>query len=93
MGYANKDFAILIRQNSLSRNFESKLSGLGMKYRILGGFKFFDRKEIQDVIAYMRVIYNVKGLRGNTPNNQLPAKGHRGFEHRPPGAEYARMRA
>jgi len=59
-GYGNRDFAILLRVNSLSRSFENALSGLNIKYRVLGGFKFFDRKEIQDVIAYMRVAVNPK---------------------------------
>ena len=59
-GYTNKDFAILVRVNSLTRLFENKLSSCNMKYRVLGGFKFFDRKEIQDVIAYMRVIANTR---------------------------------
>jgi DNA helicase-2/ATP-dependent DNA helicase PcrA len=57
-GYGNKDFAILLRVNSLSRSFENAFAGLNMKYRVLGGFKFFERKEIQDVIAYMRVTVN-----------------------------------
>ncbi|MFA5449429.1 MAG: UvrD-helicase domain-containing protein [Clostridia bacterium] len=57
-GYQNKDFAILIRNNSLSRLFEKKLSASRLNYRIMGGFRFFDRKEIQDVIAYMRVANN-----------------------------------
>ncbi len=59
-GYTNKDFAILVRANSLSRLFEQKLGGASMKYQVLGGFKFFERKEIQDVIAYMRVINNMR---------------------------------
>lgn len=91
MGYTNKDFAILIRQNSLSRNFESKLSGLGMKYRILGGFKFFDRKEIQDVIAYMRVIYNVKDSEAILRIINFPRRGI-GDSSIDRLREYARMR-
>lgn len=59
-GCTNKDIAILIRANALSRNFENALSSLRIKYRVLGGFKFFERKEVQDVIAYMRVAINPK---------------------------------
>ncbi|MFI3229742.1 MAG: UvrD-helicase domain-containing protein [Bacillota bacterium] len=59
-GYTNKDFAILVRANSLSRLFENKMSGASMTYQVLGGFRFFERKEIQDVIAYMRVINNMR---------------------------------
>ncbi len=57
-GYLNKDFAILVRNNSLTRIFETSFNKRGIKYRIYGGFKFFDRKEILDVLAYMRVLVN-----------------------------------
>ena len=59
-GYKNSDFVILVRTNSLTRLFEQSLTGARMEYRLLGGFRFFDRKEIQDVLAYMRAIANPK---------------------------------
>lgn len=59
-GYSNKDFAILVRANSLSRLFESRLASVRLRYRVLGGFRFFDRKEIQDVIAYLRAVSNMR---------------------------------
>jgi len=59
-GYRNSDFAILVRMNSLSRLFESRLSDARLRYRVMGGFRFFDRKEIQDVIAYMRAANNLR---------------------------------
>ncbi|MCL2630812.1 MAG: UvrD-helicase domain-containing protein [Firmicutes bacterium] len=59
-GYRGKDFAILIRNNSLSRLFESALRGIRVNYRVVGGFKFFERKEVQDVLAYMRLASNMK---------------------------------
>lgn len=57
-GYSLSDFAILVRANSLTRNFEEKMNMYGIKYRLIGGFKFYDRKEILDTIAYFRVVAN-----------------------------------
>ncbi len=57
-GYRKSDFAILVRATSLTRLFETALAKTGMKYRVLGGIRFFDRKEIQDAVAYMRLISN-----------------------------------
>ncbi len=57
-GYTNGDFAILVRNNSLTRLFEKNLNSLHIAYKVFGGFKFFDRKEILDVVAYMRLIVN-----------------------------------
>ncbi|MEG1963807.1 MAG: UvrD-helicase domain-containing protein [Clostridia bacterium] len=59
-GYKASDFAILTRVNSLTRIFEDKLNMYGMPYKIYGGFKFYERKEIKDVLAYLRVISNPK---------------------------------
>ncbi|HIU60603.1 MAG TPA: UvrD-helicase domain-containing protein, partial [Candidatus Stercoripulliclostridium merdigallinarum] len=57
-GYRKSDFAILVRATSLTRLFESALAKIGMKYRVLGGIRFYDRKEILDTLAYMRLISN-----------------------------------
>ncbi len=57
-GYKNNDFAILVRNNSLTRLFETNFSKMGIKYRVFGGYKFFDRKEILDVLAYLRILVN-----------------------------------
>ncbi len=48
--------AILYRLNALSRNLESALREQGIPYRIFGGTRFYDRKEIRDVLAYLRLI-------------------------------------
>ncbi|CAM2744126.1 DNA helicase PcrA [Hathewaya histolytica] len=53
-----KDFAILYRMNSQSRIFEEALRREGVPYRILGGLKFYDRKEIKDIMAYLKLINN-----------------------------------
>jgi len=54
------DFAVLYRTNAQSRNIEEQLIRYNIPYRIVGGLKFYSRKEIKDVIAYLRVIYNPK---------------------------------
>ena len=56
--YYNKDFALLYRTNAQSRSFEEALRRMGIAYRIYGGMSFYQRKEIKDFIAYMRVIVN-----------------------------------
>ena len=52
------DFAILYRINAQSRVFEDAFMKNGVPYKIIGGHRFYDRKEIKDVIAYLRVIQN-----------------------------------
>ncbi len=56
MRYA--DFAILYRINALSQSPESALMRMNIPYKVYGGMKFFDRKEIKDLIAYLRVFEN-----------------------------------
>jgi DNA helicase-2/ATP-dependent DNA helicase PcrA len=53
-----RDIAILYRINALSRVLEQMMISQGIPYRIVGGLKFFARKEIKDIIAYLRVLYN-----------------------------------
>ncbi len=52
------DHAILYRMNAQSRNLEIMLTKSGISHRIIGGHRFFDRKEIKDIISYMAVINN-----------------------------------
>lgn len=52
------DHAILYRMNAQSRNLEIMLTKSGISHRIIGGHRFFDRKEIKDVVSYMAVINN-----------------------------------
>ena len=53
-----RDFAILYRTNAQSRTFEEELLNRGIPYQIVGGLRFYQRKEIKDVLAYLRVIDN-----------------------------------
>lgn len=51
-------FAILYRTNSQSRALEEACMAAGLPYKIYGGLKFYDRKEVKDIIAYLKLIYN-----------------------------------
>ncbi len=52
------DFAILYRVNAQSRVFEKIFVSRGLPYRIIGGIRFYDREEVKDILAYLRVISN-----------------------------------
>ncbi len=52
------DFAILYRMNAQSRNLEIMLTKNGISHKIIGGHRFFDRKEIKDIISYLAIISN-----------------------------------
>ncbi len=52
------DFAILYRTNAQSRHFEEALTRRDIPYRVLSGLRYYDRKEIKDVMAYMRLVVN-----------------------------------
>ena len=51
-------YAVLYRTNSQSRALEEACMAAGIPYRIYGGLKFYDRKEVKDIIAYLKLIYN-----------------------------------
>ena len=55
-----KDFAILYRTNAQSRQFEEALTARSIPYRVLSGLRYYDRKEIKDIMAYMRLVVNPK---------------------------------
>jgi len=57
-GHNRKDIAILYRSNAQSRQFEEKLIGMGIPYRVYGGLRFFERAEIKDALAYLRIVSN-----------------------------------
>lgn len=52
------DFAVLYRTNALSRVFEEVFTQYAIPYQIIGGFRFYDRKEIKDIIAYLKLVQN-----------------------------------
>ncbi|MDR0697054.1 MAG: UvrD-helicase domain-containing protein [Christensenellaceae bacterium] len=59
-GYKRSEIALLVRFNWVTRPFELMLTSNQIPYTFVGGYKFFDRKEIQDVIAYIRIISNFR---------------------------------
>ncbi|HEX5798246.1 MAG TPA: UvrD-helicase domain-containing protein [Candidatus Saccharimonadales bacterium] len=56
-GRALEDFAVLYRTNAQSRALEEIFNRHGVPYRMVGGIRFYDRKEIKDLVAYLRLIY------------------------------------
>ena len=58
LGYSYKDFAILYRTNAQSRIIEQTCASNSIPYNVIGSYKYLDRKEIKDLIAYLNIIYN-----------------------------------
>jgi DNA helicase II / ATP-dependent DNA helicase PcrA len=54
----NSDFAILYRTNAQSRKFEENLRKFNLAYKVFGGMSFYQRKEVKDLVAYLRVVAN-----------------------------------
>ena len=73
--YRNKDFAILYRTNAQSRAFEESLRRMGIAYIIYGGISFYQRKEIKDFIAYLRIIVNPRDEEALKRIINYPARG------------------
>lgn len=74
-----REFAVLYRTNAQSRSLEEAFMRFGIPYKIVGGVKFYLRKEVKDIIAYLRVVHNpadsVSLLRiVNTPARKIGAK-------------------
>ena len=74
-GLRNNDFAVLYRTNAQSRSFEEALRRLGIKYRIVGGLSFYQRKEIKDLLAYLRFIVNQQDEEAFKRIINLPKRG------------------
>jgi len=55
-GVGLDEIAILVRAQYQTREFEDRFIQIGMAYRIVGGFRFYERAEIRDALAYLRVI-------------------------------------
>ena len=74
-GYKYSDFAILMRLNALTRSFEQEFTGDGIPYKVFGGFKFFERKEIKDMLAYLRLVNNPFDSEAATRIINFPKRG------------------
>ncbi len=57
-GFSFRDIAVMYRINARSRPFEEAFIRLGIPYKLVGGIRFYERKEIKDIIAYLRVVQN-----------------------------------
>ncbi|CAN5605395.1 3'-5' exonuclease [soil metagenome] len=71
----NSDFAVLYRTNSQSRAIEESLRRLNIKYRIIGGLSFYQRKEIKDLLAYIRFVINHSDEQAFRRIINLPKRG------------------
>lgn len=74
-GLEYKDLAVLYRTNAQSRNMEEALIRSNIPYKIVGGQRFYARKEIKDIIAYLRVIHNPKDSVSWERIINVPTKG------------------
>ncbi|KPL85232.1 ATP-dependent helicase [Herpetosiphon geysericola] len=57
-GRSLDDFAVMYRTNAQSRAFEEAMISRGLRYKLVGGTRFYERKEIKDIVAYLRIIHN-----------------------------------
>ncbi|HUR10575.1 MAG TPA: UvrD-helicase domain-containing protein [Flavitalea sp.] len=73
--YRNSDFAILYRTNAQSRAFEESLRRMNIPYTIYGGISFYQRKEIKDYVAYLRVMVNTRDEEALKRIINYPARG------------------
>ncbi|MBS1772909.1 MAG: exodeoxyribonuclease V subunit gamma [Bacteroidetes bacterium] len=73
--YHNKDFAILYRTNAQSRSFEESLRRMNIPYKLYGGVSFYQRKEIKDFLAYLRIIVNTQDEENMKRIINYPARG------------------
>ncbi len=71
----NSDFAILYRTNAQSRSFEDALRKKNIPYRVYGGLSFYQRKEIKDVLAYLRLLINNDDEQAFKRIVNFPARG------------------
>jgi len=79
-GKKYSDVAVLYRTNYQSRSIEEALIRRGIGYKLVGGFRFYERKEIKDIISYLRFTHNIKDDLSlsriiNIPNRKVGPKG------------------
>jgi len=61
-GHPLSEMAVFVRTNAFTREIEKGLRGMKLPYKIIGALRFFDRKEVRDILAYLKVINNEKDL-------------------------------
>ncbi len=70
-----RDFAVLYRTNAQSRAIEEAFVHYGVPYRIVGGVRFYDRKEIKDIMAYLRLVYQPEDMVSFERIANVPTRG------------------
>jgi DNA helicase-2/ATP-dependent DNA helicase PcrA len=70
-----KDYAVLYRTNAQSRSIEEAFVHYGIPYRVVGGVRFYDRKEIKDILAYLRLIFQPEDRVSFERVVNIPARG------------------
>jgi DNA helicase II / ATP-dependent DNA helicase PcrA len=70
-----RDFAVLYRTNAQSRSLEEQFLRMGIPYKIYGGVRFYDRKEVKDIMAYLRLIYQPDDIASFERIINVPARG------------------
>lgn len=70
-----KDFAILYRTNAQSRSIEEQFVRYGLPYKMVGGVRFYDRAEIKDILAYLRLLYQPEDVVSFNRVVNIPARG------------------
>ena len=74
-GFRYSDFAVLMRLNALTRSLEQEFLADGIPFKVFGGFKFFERKEIKDMLAYLRLVNNPFDSEALTRIINFPKRG------------------
>ncbi len=74
-GYSYNDFAVIYRANRLSRKFEEAFRLFKIPYKMYGGLSFYDRKEVQDIVSYLRVITSTTYIQALTRVINTPKRG------------------
>ena len=76
-GYSRKEMAVLYRSNAQSRVIETALFNAGMPYKVYGGLRFFERAEIKNALAYLRLLENPRDDTSFLRAVNFPPAGHR----------------